>query len=184
MTILIENPLWIIFFGIIIEAILGIILFRSGRGVLLWVMIGVLAITLVGVVVERIVVTERERVEMTIDGITSALEANDLNRVLGYVSAEAMQTRQRVDWALSRIEVQSARVYSLEISVNQLTSPPTAKATFLGHLNYRDRQGEIPYNNYGSKFSVDFRKEGELWVVTGHVEEHDGNGKGREINTE
>ncbi len=80
MTLLFENPLRIIFIGIVIEAVLGIVLLRTGRGALLWAMLGVLALTLAGVVVERLVVTEKERVEMTLDGITSALEANDLKR--------------------------------------------------------------------------------------------------------
>jgi hypothetical protein len=184
MTILFENPWWIIFIGAIIEAVLGIVLFRTGRGVLLWVMLGVLALTLLGVLIERLVVTERERVEMTLDGITAALEANDLNRVLSYVSPDATQTRRRATWAMGRIEVQSARIYNLEISINRLTSPPTAKAAFFGHLSYRDRQGEIPYNNYGSKFVVDLRKQGEVWVVTGHVEQQATEGKDRVINSE
>jgi len=172
MTTLFENPWWIIFFGIILEAVLGIILFRTGRGALLWAMFGLFAFVILGVLVERIVVTEREQVEMTLDGITSALEANDINRLLSLVSSEAVQTRQRAAWAMGRIEVQSARIYKLEITVNQLTSPHTAKASFFGHISYRDRQGEIPYNNYGSNFVVDLRKENDIWVVTGHVEEH------------
>jgi hypothetical protein len=184
MTILFENPWWIIFTGVVIEAVLGIVLFRTGRGALLWVMLGVLALTLLGVLIERLVVTERERVEMTLDGITAALEANDLSRVLSYVSPDATQTRRRATWAMRRIEVQSARIYRLEITINRLTIPPTAKAAFFGHLEYRDRQGEIPYNNYGSSFVVDLRKQGDSWVVTGHVEEQEAAGKDRVINTE
>jgi hypothetical protein len=184
MTILFENPLRIIFIGIVIEAVLGIVLFRTGRGALLWAMIGVLALTVLAVVVERLVVTEKERVEMTLDGITSALEANDLSRLLSYIAPGAIQTRNRAAWAMGRIEVQSARIYWLNITVNRLTSPMTAKAAFSGHIYYRDRQGEIPYNNYGSKFIVDLRKLGDVWVVTGHVEEQEMEGKDRVINTE
>lgn len=184
MTILFENPWWIIFSGIILEAVLGIVLFRTGRGVLLWAILGVFALMLLGVLVERLVVTETERVEMTLDGIVAALEANDLPRVLSYVSQDATKTRGRAAWAMGRIEVQSARIYKLEITVNRLTNPPTAKAAFFGHLSYRDRQGEIPYNNYGSKFVVDLRKEGNVWVVTGHVEAQEAEGKDSVINSE
>jgi len=184
MAFIFENPWWIICFGIVLEAVLGVLLFRTGRGLLLWIMLGVLALTLLGVLVERLVVTERERVEMTLDGITAALEANDLNRVLSYVSPDATQTRGRAAWAMRRIEVQSARIYNLEITINRLTSPPTAKAVFVGHIGYRDRQGEIPYNNYGSRFAVDLCKQGNVWVVTGHVEEHEADGQDRTINSE
>ena len=141
MTVLFENPWYFIFAGVIIEAVLGILLFRTGRGALLWAMIAVLALTLLGVVVERLVVTERERVQMTLDGITSALEANDLNRVLSFVAPEAAHTRQRATWALGYFEVLSASMYKVQISINKLTTPPTAKVLFLGHLNFRDRHG-------------------------------------------
>jgi hypothetical protein len=183
-TLLFENPLRIIFIGIVIETVLGIVLLRTGRGALLWAMLGILALMLVGVGVERLVVTEKERVEMTLDGIISALEANDLQRVLTYIAPGAVQTRNRAAWALGRIEVQSARIYRLEITINRLTSPMTAKAAFFGHISYRDRQGEIPYSNYGSRFVVDLRKQGDAWVVTGHVEEQEMEGKDRVINTE
>ena len=157
MEILFENPLRIIFIGAVVEALLGIALFRTGRGPLLWAMIGTLALTVLGVVVERLVVTERERIEMTLDGITSALEANDLGRVLSYIAPTAVKTRNRAAWALGRIEFQSARVYRLDITINPLTTPITAKASFFGYIAYRDRQGEIPYGNYGSKFIADLQ---------------------------
>jgi hypothetical protein len=60
----------------------------------------------------------------------------------------------------------------------------TAKAAFSGYISYRDRQGEIPYNNYGSRFVADLRKQGDVWVVTGHVEEQEAEGKDRVINIE
>ena len=127
---------------------------------------------------------EKSRIRTVRRAFLKALEANDLKRVLSYVAPEAVQTRNRAAWALGRIEVQSARIYRLEITVNRLTSPMTAKAAFFGHISYRDRQGESPYNNYGSRFVADLRKQGDIWVVTGHVEEQEAEGKNRVINTE
>jgi hypothetical protein len=184
MELLFENPLRIIFIGVVVEAVLGLVLFRTRRGVILWGMIAVLALTGIALAVERLVVTERERVEMTIDGITSALEANDLNRVLSYVDPSAVNTRGRATWAMGRIEIQSVSVYRLGITINRLTTPMTAKASFFGHVAYRDRRGEIPYGNYGSRFTVDLRKDNNRWVVTGHVEEQDAEGRNRVMNTE
>jgi ketosteroid isomerase-like protein len=184
MNFLFENPWRIIFIGIIAEAVLGIVLARTGRGSLLWAMLGVLALTLACLVVERLAVTEKERVEMTLDGITAALEANDLKRVLNYVAADAVYTHNRAAWALGRIEVQSAKIYNLEITINRLTSPLTAKAAFFGYIAYRDKLGESPYSNYGSRFTADLRKQGDRWVVTGHVEEQEADGINRVINKE
>ena len=63
MTTLIEDPTPILVVGILIEAVLAIALLRTGRGVLLWAMLAVAGLTGLGLLLERWVVTERERVE-------------------------------------------------------------------------------------------------------------------------
>jgi len=174
MNIFFENPWWIIFVGIILEAYLGTLLFRSGRGLWLWPMLAVLILMVLGVCVERLVVTERERVEMTLSQIAAALEANDLERVLSYISPNATPLRRRATWVVRRFEIQNANFYNLKITINRLTSPHTARAAFFGHVTYRDRQKEIPYNYYSSRFIVDLYKQNDSWILSGNIEELDG----------
>jgi hypothetical protein len=173
MTYFTENSLWMIFVGIAVEAVLGVILFRTGRGKTLWAMIAVAVLLIVGVTVEKLIVTEKEEVENTLDGIMAALEANDLDRVLGYIAPEARSTQERARWAMDHVIVESATMYRLDITVNRLTSPHTAHAEFFGHIAYRGRKAEIPSGNYGSPFYVDFRKEGNRWLVFRHTEENE-----------
>jgi hypothetical protein len=168
-----EDPLWMIFLGVAVEAVLAVILFRTGRGYVLWMMIGVALLAVLGLIVEKLIVTEREEVEATLDDIAAALEANDLDRVLSYLAPEARHSRERARWALGRVIVKSANIYRLKITVNKLDHPHTAKAEFLGYIAYRDRKGEIPYENYGSNFTVDLRKEDGRWVVLDHTEEYE-----------
>jgi ketosteroid isomerase-like protein len=170
MTTLLEDPLPIIFFGVIAEAILGAALVSTRRGVLLAAMAGVLVIVLAGLGLERWVVTQRERVETTLDGVVAALESNDVNEVLQYVAPDAVYTRGRAYFAMSLIEITDAKIHSLQITINELTSPPTAEASFNGVVYYRDRTGQIPYEYYSSPFTVEFRKEGDRWLITNHVE--------------
>ena len=171
MTVLVEDPMPIIFIGIVVEAILAACLIGTRRGVLLWPMAGVLVLVLLGVVVERIVVTEVERVEATLDGLAAALEANDWDRAQQYLSRSAVQSRHRAQWALGRIEVLKTKIRNLEITINDLTSPPTAKAKFTGTISYNDRKGEWPYHNYFSTFILELRLEGDRWMITGHSED-------------
>jgi hypothetical protein len=173
MYYLIEDPTMFIFLGILIEAVLGIVLFRTGRGVLLWIMLGVLFVCLTGIIGQRFIITERKRVIQTLDGIVSALENNDVDRVLSYLEPEAAHSRERARWALGRVEVTSASYRKLEININMLTSPPTAKVTFFGLIGYKDRKGEIPYNNYASNFTINLRKHGDRWLVEEHTEENE-----------
>ena len=170
-TTLVENPVPIIFIGIVAEAVLGVVLLQTGRGVLLLAMLGVLLLVLGGVALEWLVVTEVERVEASLDGVAAALEANDSNAVVSYISPAASGTRSRAQWALSEYEVTDTTIRNLEISVNRLTSPPTAEARFDGVISLAARKGAmLPYNNYPAQFTVKFRLEGDRWLITGHSE--------------
>jgi hypothetical protein len=88
-----EDPMPIILFGIVAEAVLGIILLTTRRGVLLWAMAGVLVLVLAGVGLEWLVVTERERVEATVEGAAAAVRANDRQGLLQCLDPAAADAR-------------------------------------------------------------------------------------------
>ena len=165
-----ENPLPLLFVGVIVEAILISLLYGTHKKVWLLPIVGVLLVLVALVLVERIVVTPREEVECTVDQIADALRANDINAVLARLSDSARESRSRAKWALGRIEINGVKVSGLEVTVNSLRSPPTAKAVFSGVLKFDDRKKEYPYRAHAAKFEVDFRKEGGRWMVTGHRE--------------
>ena len=153
------------------EAILAAILVTNRRAALLWAMAGVLGFVIVGVVIERSIVTEREQVEKVMDGIMSALNHNDLDRLLrDYVAPDAAKTRGRAVWALNRIEIERASYHNLRVTVNRLTSPVTAEAEFNGTVYYDDRLREFPYRSYAARFRVELELRDGHWLVTDHVE--------------
>lgn len=163
--IFLESPWPILVIGIAIEAVLAILLLRTGLGRFLWAMLGVAVLTLAALMVERLVVTEREAVTDTIDACVAAIEANDLNRLLEHVSPSAMQPRADARWVLGRFEFRMARISNLEFTINRLTSPPTAKAKFKALAAATDRQGEVPYQSLSGVVTVTLRKEGGRWLV-------------------
>ena len=171
MTTLVENPMPIIFLGIIAEAVLITMFVSTRQSAFIWAMFGVLVLVFAGVALEILVVTEVERVEATLDGIANALEANDLQGLLdNYVSPSAVRTRTRAITAMPMVEITSAKISSLTITINRLTSPPTAEARFIGTVRYEPRDPErVPYRYYGRKFVVELRLEGDRWLITDHV---------------
>ena len=66
MTTLLEDPMPVIFFGIVAEAILGVVLLQTRRGAVLIAMVAVLVVVLGCVGLERLVVTDTEQVENTL----------------------------------------------------------------------------------------------------------------------
>ena len=169
--IFLENPVPIIVTGIVVEAILGAILVSTRRGAILWWMLGVLILVVIGLVVERLVVTENKRIVATLDGAKAALEANDLNRLLPYLAPSAAQTRDRASQVLGMVEFVSISLRGLQIGeINRLTSPPTVQTRFTAIIGFRDRTGSIPYEHRPVGLIVGLRKEGDRWLITDHVE--------------
>jgi hypothetical protein len=155
----------VLLIGIAVEAVLMVALLRTGRGNLLWAMIGVALFTIAGVVVERLVVTQREAVENTLDAAVDAVLASDLNRLLDCVSPTAKKTRDDARQVFGRVEVGSTYIHSMEIKIDDRTSPYTAKARFQVIGQARDRKGEIPYEGFNRAVTVELRLEGNRWLV-------------------
>jgi hypothetical protein len=167
---ILESPWPILFFGIAVEAILAIALVRTGRGMLLFVMAGVALATLAGLGIERLVVTERERVMQTIDGIAAAVQANDLDAALGFISPSAKDTQDKAREVRDYVEVSHLRVRNLDVSINKLTSPPTAKATFNVIVTGRGKNhyAEFGEGTHVAKVTLQLRLESGRWLITGH----------------
>jgi len=163
--IFLESPWPWLVLGIAVEAVLAVALLRTQRGYLLWAMLGTAAFVALGLLVERLVVTEREEVEMTLDAGVAAAKANNLGRLLNCISPKATKARYYAGLVLGRFEVEDARIRDLEITINRLTSPPTAKAKFLAVGKGRDRKNEFPYENYMRTVVVELRREGDRWLV-------------------
>jgi hypothetical protein len=163
--IFVESPWPILLVGIVAETTLAILLLRTGQGKWLWAILGVGLLVLLGLLVERLVVTEREAVQRTLDAAVAAVEASDLGRLLECVSPAAERTRSDARWMLNRVEVRTARIRDVEITINRLTSPPTAKAKFRAIGTGRDRMGQFPYETFVQPVTVDLRKEGDRWLI-------------------
>jgi hypothetical protein len=168
MNLLLESFWPAILFGIIGEAILAVILLRTGRGVLLLAMAGVLLVSLAGLALVRWVPTERKMVAATLYDTAAALEANDLKGVLRHVAAEDDDTREQAAYALQRAEFVEVKIRALEIAINRLTSPPTAKTTFNVVVTAKDRNGDWPQRTVPVKLAVELRRQADGWVITGH----------------
>ncbi|HID78879.1 MAG TPA: hypothetical protein EYP56_23145 [Planctomycetaceae bacterium] len=170
MITLLEEPLPIIFVGIVIEAILAGLFVATRRIALLLLMLATLLVVLALLVVEHLVVTEREQVEATVFGIAEALEANDWDRVKSYCTPDARRTRARIDEAQQLVEILDTGIHNLQISISHVTSPPLAEARFQGVVTYRRRDPFVGYGRYSARFRVQFRRTGQRWLVTDHIE--------------
>jgi hypothetical protein len=167
-VIFLESPWPAIIVGGVAELILVIILICTGRGVLLWAVAGVALLTGFGVLVERLVVTDRKLITRTLEEAASAVEANDLARVLRVIAADATETREAARTGLAEAEVVRAQIRSLDIEVGGGKGPPVAKARFLVLATGRGRHEALGEMTELFRVEVVFRWEGGRWLITGH----------------
>jgi hypothetical protein len=167
MVILLENPIPTVVIGVITVAVLGIILVQTGRRWTIAALCGVLAVTLVLVIMESLIVTDREEVENTLERVADALESNDLDRVLSLISPSRGQAMMAD--AKNRLPpwtVLEARVGSgLRIELNYLTPVPTAIATFNGRIRVREQAASGLEGLYARRFTVKLREEDGQWLL-------------------
>ncbi len=177
MITLLETPIPIILFGIVALAVLGLMLLRTGRGVLLWVMIGVAVLVAAGVGLERIVVTEREKIEDVLEAAVAAIAANDEQAVLVHVDPGNGKTRTLVRDAFRMVKFTDAKITQLEISFTEMASPPRATARLAGRVSFEESSGMDPYGTHPIRFKIDLCRRGDIWLIDGHEWKNDPRGR-------
>jgi len=163
--------LWtILIVGIVLEIVLGLVLLNTGRGAVLVAMVAVALLVGVAAIVERLVVTDREAVTNALYGAADALEANDLDELFTYVGPEAQSLRRRASDVLPRIRIKEANIGRLQVSVNRVHNPPTARTELIGRFIVEDIAQQIPYENYVQRFAIRWRRDGDRWLMVDYEE--------------
>jgi hypothetical protein len=163
---LLEDPTPVIVVGIVSELVLGAILWHTGRGRLLWLMAGVAALTLLGVVIERLVVTPREQVAMTLEDARRAVVANDLPATLRFLTTSAREERDLATMVLRRWKFSAAAIHDLEISLEPENAPQRAKVRLVAVAAFEDRRGEFSHERYPARVEIQLERSGDRWLIT------------------
>jgi hypothetical protein len=165
MTWFVESPWPSLMLGFGLEVVLAIALVRTGRAILIAAMVALLALTASLLVIERMVVTEFEAVEDSLDAVARALESGDVPAVMTSFTPTCPR-RGEVEAALSRFTIREAHVGGdLEVRINRLTLPPSATAYFTGRVEGKDKRGVVPYEHMIRKFKVTLHKQGDRWLI-------------------
>jgi hypothetical protein len=165
MHFFLENPWRILIIGAVLEAVLAFLLFQTGRGKILWVMILVGAVVVGCVTVERMVVTDRESIATTLDAAITAVKAGDEAWLLRCIAPSAKSPREDACWVLRSVDVEESHVIGLEVAVNRSVSPPTAEAKFMAVGVASLKNGPIQHEGYARHVTVWFQCIDGHWLV-------------------
>src|SRR5271157_4784041 len=164
-----ESPWPILIVGLVLETVLAIALFRTGRGAVLVAMAAVALLVLLGVLIERWTLTDTKRIRQTLEAAATGLRANNARQVDACIvpDTDGDVARGKVRWALSKAEFLELTIRNLEVKFNYRTSPPTAATTFTVWVCGTDRSGTVGEVSRPVAMEVDFRKESGRWLIFG-----------------
>lgn len=169
MNWLYENPLMILLAGVLLVTVLGGAWLQSGQRALLYGAGIALVLTLLGLFIERSVVTEAERVEATIHRIARDVEKGDLPTLLNHVHpmAESIRARAAAEfpmYAIKQVTVKSG----MKVVVTPDNLPPKATAEFNVVVEGADRAGVLGEQSVGRFVIVTLLKDGDVWKISNY----------------
>ena len=166
MVWLVQSPYPILVIGVALEIVLLVILLATSRGDVLYAMAAVAVLTLIGLLIERAVVTDEKLIGRTLENARAAVAANDLPGVLAQIASTAEEERQAVQATMKRTTFTAAKLSNLKITVYRETNPPSAKVELFAIAELQDRRGEYPYNSYRGDVVVTLEQIDGRWLIT------------------
>ena len=177
MPTLLENPVPIYAVGAVLATLCGLAFLVRRNLPSLLACAGVVAATLLLVLVERLVVTDREQVEAAVVELMKAIEENDLPTVVAAIDPAANEVRSDAETLMPMVKVEDTGATSLRVEVDAAAEPQTAVAKFLGKVN-----GIL--KSSGQRVFY-FDEVHLLWVKREHqwlVEDYWANSEGRSVD--
>jgi hypothetical protein len=171
---LVENPVLVGVIGGVL-ATLALVVFLARRTVpSLLALIGAVLLTLVGLVVERLVETERELIERSVREVLAAVEANDLAGVLAAIDPAATRVRNDAAALMPLINVEKARSLSaIEATVDSATIPPTATSRFRAFLQGIHARSGMQVGYFNQQVDVHWVRRGDRWLIEDYTAYYD-----------
>jgi hypothetical protein len=164
-----EDPTMILVIGGLILLVLGGFFLKSGRVAILLAMAGVALVMGAAVVIDRLVVTDREAVANTIYDAAALAEKNDFKTLFGFISPSAPEVKAEAQRWIGGTKLKSVSISAMEVTVNHAAKPMTGTAEFRVFATGERSEKTVSYEgNYLTRLHVDLRKEGDRWMVTGY----------------
>jgi hypothetical protein len=162
-----EDPTPILVGGGLMLLVLAGFFLKTGRGLVLVGMAVVAMVMGLAVLVDRLVVTDREAVANTIYQAAAAAERNDLNAVMDFISPSAPEVKAEARRWIGQAKVESVSISAMEVTLDRAAKPMTATAEFRVYATGQLTDRRMPYPfNYLSRLLVRLQHSGDRWLVT------------------
>lgn len=132
MNWLFDRPVYVAILGLVLCMPIAIAWVMTGRKEVLYALAAAFALFVALLIMERVVVTDREAIEATVQQIVRDVQANDHPAVQRHVYSRASALQQRVQKELPNYVFTECRITKApDIEVNTKDEPRSARVTFL-----------------------------------------------------
>ena len=162
-----ENPWPLVFILALLELALIITIKARGQGVWLKLAFAVPVVALVVVVIELLIVTDREAVKSEIKSLADAVQQEDVDRILSHISRDyddggvSYETfKASVTALLGMLDLDSVTLFFEEIeAMRDGRMMARFKALTMGKVS------NVPYGSHPSRWQIYLRKTDGRWLV-------------------
>jgi hypothetical protein len=173
MNWLAENALPIWACGAVALTMALVIYFQTRTNGALFGVVAVLGVTGVLLLVEWAAETSREAVERTLYELADAVEANDIQGALQFVSPGASQIRNDIETLMPLVTIDTANIMgSPLIEVNQNDRPPSAKVECRGFFHGTMKQNGMKGGD-AAQITIYFVSDDDRWLVSEYAPNKD-----------
>lgn len=173
MTVFLENPLPIWSVGAVCFAISVIVFFAKRSLGSIIGMVGVIAVTLLLLFIERVVVTPSEQVEQSLTSLMDAIQANDLPAVISMIDPSAQHVRGDAETLMPQVKVKETGSTSVRVEVVESANPPKATAFFRGRIDGTHAKSGVRIF-YFDNVEIDWQQVGDQWLIVEYRVKHRG----------
>ncbi|MFM7117422.1 MAG: hypothetical protein ACKO0N_12385 [Planctomycetota bacterium] len=175
-----ETPFHSIMIGLIATFAFGLIWLMSKRN--LFAVLAVLSFLLMtaAIIVERVLVTDQEKISQTLDELADAVRSNNEAELLLWISDRAPEVEQAARGHLKRFEIDYCSITWKELAaINGNANPPEADVRFSAFVRAQERsEGGLEGGDViGIKLRMQKESDGE-WRVVDYALYNPRNGSG------
>jgi hypothetical protein len=166
MAMLTENPIAIAVAGALAATLAAVVfLARRTPGPLI-ALIAIAAITATMLIVERVVVTDREAVEASLEEVLAAIEANNVERVLAWIDPASARVRADVEALMPIVKVKTANAAAVDVDIS---TPQNANCEFRAYLQGVHGSSGVPLIYVNQRVDLHWVKRADRWLISSYI---------------
>lgn len=168
-----ESPVHSIMIGILLTSFFTLMWFISRRRLFLGFSGLAFATMVTAVVAGQLIVTEREQLKRDVFQLAQAVQSNNLNGVVSFVSPDAPNTIRRIQYEMPNYVFRKCRIIGFNyVDVPEEGRPRRASVNFVVGFDV-DATRTYDYNGSGTRrVTLTFEKQGDSWKITDYHHEH------------